>query len=95
MRGISLRIDIVEHAGKRNRLADVLDAADPEARISQECRGEAVEAEAGHLLLPKMQRVMRLLASEDDVGVPAAVRRGGRTRKAPPGERIGRRSRYS
>jgi len=35
-----------------------------------------------------------LLASKADTGVQA-VRRGGRTRKAPPGERIGRPSRYS
>ena len=46
MRGISLGIDLVQHAGKRDSFADVLDAADPEARISQECRSEAVEAEA-------------------------------------------------
>src|SRR5438445_11703199 len=36
-----------------------------------------------------------LLATEDDAGVLAAVRRGGRRRRAAPGERIGRRSRYS
>src|SRR2546422_2053280 len=35
-----------------------------------------------------------LLASEDDAGVLAAVRRGGRTRKGLPGKRIGCRSRY-
>ena len=35
-----------------------------------------------------------LLASKAAGGV-LEVRRGGRTRKAPPGERIGRRSRYS
>jgi hypothetical protein len=35
-----------------------------------------------------------LLASKAD-GAVRAVRRGGRTRKAPPGQRIGRRSRYS
>src|SRR6267143_4090347 len=35
-----------------------------------------------------------LLASKADGGI-LAVRRGGRTRKAPPGERIGRRSRHS
>jgi len=36
----------------------------------------------------------RLLTRKADAGV-LAVRRGGRTRKASPGERIGRRSRYS
>ena len=82
---MSLGVYLVQHAGKGDGLADVLDAADPEARISQECRSEAVEAEARR----------RLLASENDAGVPSAVRRGGRTRKAPPGERIGRRSRRS
>src|SRR2546422_1067532 len=35
-----------------------------------------------------------VLASEDDGGVLFAVRRGGRARRAPPGERIGCRSRY-
>ena len=36
----------------------------------------------------------RLLARKADAGVPA-VRRGGRTRTASPGDRIGRRSRDS
>src|SRR5439155_16470549 len=36
-----------------------------------------------------------LLASKADGGVLPAARRGGRTRKAPPGERIERRSRCS
>ena len=84
MRGKSLGIDLVQHAGKGNGLADVLDAAEPEARISQECRSEAVEAEAGHLLLPKMQRVMRLLASENDAGVPFGTSRRA-NEKSPAG----------
>jgi hypothetical protein len=54
------------------------------ARIIHECRRETFETEARR----------GLLASKADAGV-RAVRRGGRTRKAPPGERIGRRSRYS
>ena len=81
-----------------------------EAGISQECRSEAVEAEAGHLLLPKMQRVMRLLASEDDAGVRgtrcssecngSSVRQKAHgplqhAEQWAPRERIGRRSRYS
>src|SRR5206468_12184329 len=56
-----------------------------QARIIHGCRSEAAETEARR----------GLLASEDDAGVLTAVRRGGRTRKAAPGERIGRRSRYS
>jgi hypothetical protein len=56
----------------------------PLARIIRECRREAAETE-----VPP-----RLLASEGDAGV-LAVRRGARTRKAAPGERIGRCNRYS
>jgi hypothetical protein len=56
-----------------------------EARIIQEYRREAVETEARR----------RLLASEGDAGVLLGVRRGDRTRTAPPGERIGCRSRCS
>jgi hypothetical protein len=52
---------------------------DSEARIIHERRREAAETEAPP----------GLLASEGDAGV-LAVRRGDRTRKAPPGERIGR-----
>jgi hypothetical protein len=53
------------------------------ARIIHECRREAFETEA-----------RRGFSHVTDAGV-LAVRRGGRTRKATPGERIGRRSRYS
>ena len=79
-----LGIDLIQQAGERDGLPDMLQSAD-EARIIHEHRSEAVEAEARR----------RLLASEDDAGVPTAVLRGGRARKAPPGERIGRRSRCS
>jgi hypothetical protein len=54
------------------------------ARIIHECRRESFETEARR----------GFSQSKADVGV-LAVRRGGRTRKASPGERIGRRSRYS
>ena len=54
------------------------------ARIIHECRREAFETEV-------RRGPSQVMA---DGGV-RAVRRGGRTRKASPGERIGRRSRYS
>jgi hypothetical protein len=54
------------------------------ARIIHECRCEAAETEARR----------GFLASKGDAGV-LAVRRGDRTRKAAPGERIGRCSRHS
>ena len=61
-----LGIDLIQHTGEGDGLPDMLQPAD-KARISHECRSEAVEAEARR----------RLLASEGDAGVPAAVRRGG------------------
>jgi hypothetical protein len=62
-----------------------IESRDTKAQIIQGCRSEAAEAEARR----------RVLASEGDAGVPFAVRRGGRARRLPPGERIGRCSRYS
>ena len=55
-----------------------------EARIIQECRSETDETEARR----------RLLASENDAGVPCGTSRRV-SEKSPAGERIGRRSRYS
>jgi hypothetical protein len=76
------------------------DFAMPLARIIHECRREAAEIEApfispAHPRRAKTRPFSRgLLASEDDAGV-LTVRRGDRTRKAPPVERIGRCSRCS
>src|SRR2546428_2592283 len=57
---------------------------DHRARISHECRSEAAETEA-----------RRGFSEVRTTQAYPAVRRGGRARKAAPGERIGRRSRRS
>ena len=57
---------------------------DYRARISHECRSEAAETD-----------VRRGFSEVRTTQAYPAVRRGGRARKAAPGERIGRRSRCS
>ena len=78
------------------------------ARIIHECRREAFETEARRGFsqvrlgdwLRRLRRCLSRCSSDTDRRQKEgrqspAVRRGGRTRKTPPGGRIGRGSRYS